>query len=78
MKKTIMTLTAIMGLSLPLAAMQSVDVDGDGVVTLGELQAVHVDVTAEDFAALDINGDGVLEAEEYAAGVETGVIPASN
>ena len=41
-----------------------------------ELQAVHTDITAEDFAALDVNGDGSLDADEYAAGVDGGLIPA--
>lgn len=77
MKKTLMTATALLTLSLPLAAMQSVDADGDGLVTLEELQAVHAEVSAESFAALDANGDGSLDADEYAAGVEGGLIPAS-
>lgn len=76
MKKTLMTLTALMSLSLPLAAMESADTDADGQVTLEELQAVHADITAEDFTALDINGDGALDADEYAAGVDGGMIPA--
>lgn len=75
MKKTLMTMTALMSFSLPLAAMESVDADADGQVTLEELQAVHAEITAEDFAALDVNGDGVLDADEYAAGVDGGLIP---
>jgi uncharacterized protein (DUF2141 family) len=76
MKKTLMTLTALMSLSLPLAAMEAADTDADGMVTLEELQAMHTDITAEDFAALDVNGDGSLDADEYAAGVDGGLIPA--
>ena len=78
MKKTLMTLTALMTLSLPAFAMQSVDANADGQVTLEEMQAVHADVTAESFAALDVNGDGALDADEYAAGVDGGLIPAAD
>lgn len=75
MKKTLMTLTALATLSLPALAMQSVDADADGQVTLEELQAVHAEITAESFAALDVNGDGLLDADEYAAAVDGGLIP---
>lgn len=75
MKKTLMTLTALMSLSLPLAAMEAVDADGDGLVTLEEMQAVHTDITEEQFTALDVNADGSLDADEYAAGVDGGLIP---
>lgn len=76
MKKTLMTLIALMSLSLPLAAMEAVDADADGQVTLEELQAVHSEVTEEQFTALDVNEDGALDADEYSAGVDGGLIPA--
>lgn len=75
MKKTLMTMTALFSLSLPLAAMEAVDADDDGLVTLEELQAVHTDITEEQFTALDVNADGSLDADEYAAGVDGGLIP---
>ena len=63
-----------------LAAGESavtIDTNGDGVVTVDEMQAVFPDVSAETFAALDVNNDGALDDSEMVAGQEQGLIPAS-
>ena len=53
-------------------------VDGDGMVTLDEVEAVHSDVTAEAFAAMDTNMDGVLDESEVSAAQEAGLLPQSD
>lgn len=50
---------------------ETVDVDGDGLVSLTEAQAVAADLTEEAFAAFDLNTDGGLDTEEFAAWVAT-------
>lgn len=40
------------------------DSDGDGAVSLSELQAVRSEVTAERFSRMDANGDGMLTTDE--------------
>ena len=52
------------------------DANEDGVLSLEEVQAVYPDVTAEQFASADLNGDGALEDAEVTAAQETGVMPA--
>ena len=42
------------------------DTDGNGTYSLEELQVTYTDLTAEAFAALDLNADGALDAEELA------------
>ena len=57
-------------------AQSALDTDGDGMVSLAEVQAVAADFTEEQFAGADTNGDGLLDEAELAAAVEAGVIPA--
>lgn len=73
------TAIAMTALCLPAFAMgQSavqVDANEDGMLSLEEVQAVYPEVTAEQFAAADLNGDGQLEDAEVSAAQEAGVIP---
>jgi len=48
------------------ASFSATDADGDGAVTLSELQAAFPEATAEQFAVADANADGVLTADEFA------------
>lgn len=76
MKKILMTAIAGLTLTAPAFAQANLDADGDGVVTLEEVQAVNPDITAEDFAAMDTNGDGSLDADEVAAAQADGLLAA--
>ncbi len=53
------------------------DANQDGVLSLEEVQAVYPDMTEEQFATVDLNGDGTLEDAEVQAGQEAGLMPAS-
>jgi Ca2+-binding EF-hand superfamily protein len=55
-----------------------IDTNGDGVMTIDEVQAVFPDVTAEAFAEIDADNDGALSDEEMVSGQEQGLIPASS
>ena len=52
-----------------------VDRNGDGYMTLGEVQAVFPQITPGVFASVDANKDGALDDEEMVAGQEKGLIP---
>jgi hypothetical protein len=52
-----------------------VDANGDGVLTIDEVQAVYPDVTADSFSAMDVNADGALDDSEISAAEEAGVMP---
>ncbi|MEP1519176.1 MULTISPECIES: hypothetical protein [Ascidiaceihabitans] len=58
------------------ALAQSADANGDGVLTIDEVQAVYPDVTADSFTAMDLNADGALDAEEVSAAQDAGLMPA--
>lgn len=79
MKKTALILTATFGLALPtsLFAATEVDANGDGVLTIDEVQAVYPDITAETFTAMDVNADGALDDDEVVAAQEAGMMPPS-
>lgn len=72
MKKTALTLAALLGLSATGGAFaqslefSSLDADGDGVITLEELQVAIPDITPENFGLLDSDSDGVLSPDEFA------------
>lgn len=76
MKKTVMTLAAVLGLSVAAPALaQSVDFDSldanlDGQISFEELQVALPDITQDDFTVLDTNGDGALSREEFAVLLE--------
>ena len=76
-------MTKILGLTMFLApgvalAMTTAEVDanGDGMLTVDEVQAVFPDVTAEEFSAMDLNADGGLDDAEIQAAQEAGLMPA--
>lgn len=80
MKRT-MTLAAVILSSASLAhaaTLDELDLDGDGVVTLDEVQSVYPDLSTEIFLAADSNADGALDADELAAAEETGLMPISD
>lgn len=65
--------------AVPAFAADMADVDGDGAVTQAEFSAAYPDLGEAKFAELDLDGDGALNAEELAKGMEMGVLPkASN
>ena len=49
------------------AFAHEMDADGDGNYTLEEIRSDFADLTEEDYALLDTNGDGVVDAEEIEA-----------
>ena len=59
------------------ATAQSVDIDinGDGMYSFPELQAVMPEMTEEDFTTLDVSGDGMLDTAEITAATEAGLLP---
>jgi glycine/D-amino acid oxidase-like deaminating enzyme len=79
MKRMILPLGAAMMLAaLPVAA-QSIpaiaDADGSGDWSLAELQAAYPALTADDFAAVDTNGDGAVDHDELVAAMADGALP---
>ena len=54
-----------------------INANGDGLMTMDEVQAVYPEITAETFSQIDANGDGALDDAEMVSGQEQGLIPAS-
>jgi opacity protein-like surface antigen len=48
------------------ADMAAVDTDGNGTVSMEEAKAAMPDMTDDAFTAADANGDGQLDADEFA------------
>ncbi|MEX0365006.1 MAG: hypothetical protein AB3N22_02985 [Ruegeria sp.] len=75
----IASLTFIAALAIPALAMgqgaAELDTNGDGVLTIDEVQASFPDVTSDVFTAMDLNADGALDADEVAAAQEAGLMP---
>ncbi len=76
-KLTTLTLAACVAVpSLVLAqAASELDTNGDGVLTIDEVQASFPEVTSDAFTAMDLNADGALDVEEIAAAQEAGLMP---
>jgi opacity protein-like surface antigen len=78
MKLTLMGCTLTVGamaLAFALNAATELDADGDGMYSLPELQAGYPEMTAEDFALVDANGDGLVDPDELASAQNAGVLP---
>lgn len=57
-------------------AQLAADANGDGVLTIDEVQAAYPDITAESFSTMDLNADGALDEAEVQAAQEAGLMPA--
>jgi hypothetical protein len=66
------TLLALPALAQDATAPVITDTDGNGTFSLEELQVTYTDLTAEGFAALDLNADGALDADELKAAQDEG------
>lgn len=72
MKKIILSSLVVLGLSTAAFAQTAtdfatVDADVSGGVSLAEAQLAWPDLTEEAFTAADVDANGELSAEEYAA-----------
>lgn len=81
MKTRILTTAALALLAVPAFAQDTeadmaLDVDGDGYVSMEEVQTAFPDVSQDDFAVADTDGDGLLSAEELEAARAEELIPA--
>lgn len=78
-KTTTYAALLIMGVAGTAFAMSdnaaAVDTNGDGILTIDELQAVFPEVTTDSFSALDLNADGALDDAEITAAEEAGLMP---
>ena len=76
MSKNRIALALAVTIATPLAAQDAdIDLNGDGMYSYPELQAVMPEMTEDGFAALDVSDDGLLDADEIAAGVNAGLLP---
>ncbi|MEJ6398064.1 hypothetical protein [Yoonia sp. 208BN28-4] len=55
-----------------------IDVNGDGMYSFPEVQAIMPEMTEDQFTVLDTSGDGLLDADEITVGVEAGILPVSD
>jgi len=78
MNKFALTLAALVTAISPALAMSDsaveVATNGDGVLSLEEVQAVWPSVTTEDFETMDANADGSLDDTEIKTAEEAGMM----
>jgi hypothetical protein len=77
MKTTFLTALIALGLAAPSFAATELDTNGDGMLTLDEVQAAYPEITADTFTAMDVNADGALDDAEVVAAQQAGMMPAS-
>lgn len=73
---------AIAVLAFPALALgqspAEMDLNGDGVLTLDEVQASFPEVTSDQFTVMDLNADGALDVDEIAAAQQAGLMPVTD
>jgi len=75
MKTVLLSTIIIAGLSAASAVAAQVDTNGDGILTLDEVNAAFPEIKAEEFSTMDVNADGVLDNDEVAAAQDAGLMP---
>ena len=75
MKSILATAATVLALAAPSWAQSAMDTDGDGYVSMEELQTAYPDMTADNFAAMDTDADGLLSEEEVQAAQDSGALP---
>lgn len=75
-RNTLISIILALGTGGAAFAATAADTNGDGVLTIDEVQAAMPDITAEDFNTMDLNADGALDAAEVQAAQEAGLMPA--
>ena len=80
MKIMTMTLAGLTALALSTTAFANteIDTDGDGLMSMGELQAAYPTLSEDLFAAMDANGDGMIDADEFTAAQDAAVLPVTD
>ncbi|KQI72683.1 hypothetical protein AN191_06650 [Loktanella sp. 5RATIMAR09] len=74
--KLIAPIAVLTALAVPgFAQSADIDINGDGMYSYPEVQAVMPEMSEDDFSALDTSGDGLLDADEIAAATEAGLLP---
>lgn len=78
MKKLVLVLGAVLALGATQAMAQTVvsDTDGNGTYSFEELKAAYPDLNEATFTAVDVNGDGQVDADELQAAREAGTLAA--
>ena len=67
---------AVFALAAPAVAQDAaIDINGDGMYSLAELRAALPSISEDTFSVLDASGDGLLDADEIAAGIAAGLLP---
>lgn len=81
MKATAPTLALLLAGTTTAYAQEAIeaDTDGDGMVSLAELQALYAELPESELAAgfdqVDIDEDGLLDDDEIALARESGIFP---
>ena len=74
--KLIAPFTVLTALAVPAFAQDAaIDINGDGMYSFPEVQAVMPEMTEEDFTNLDVSGDGLLDVDEITAATQAGLLP---
>jgi hypothetical protein len=77
MKKMYLPAIAATIFAVPTLAMEVADADGDGAFSLAELATTYPTLTEEAFGGMDVDQDGVINAEEFARALELDLLPKS-
>lgn len=65
-------------LAVPAFAQDvAIDTDGDSAYSFAELQAEMPEMTQELFDAMDVNADGIMDADEIVAATESELLVAA-
>lgn len=74
MKKTALIILPALLATPVFAQTELVDTDGNGSYSYTEVMEAHPDVSEDDFAEMDANGDGEVDEDELQAAKDAGML----
>ena len=79
MKQTVIAATAALGVTVSSSsAMNSMDADGDGVLSFTEMLAAMPLLTVAKYRSIDTNADGNVDSKELATARTAGLVPSGS
>lgn len=75
---SVLGMSALATSAFAAGGIADIDTNGDGLLTVDEVQVAYPDMSTDQFSQIDTNGDGAVDDAELGAAKESGMLPADS